>query len=163
MNELESQGFWVFSLNYYVTLATLLNFYFLIYENTITLSYLMISCALVNKSKVLYKCLIMIMIRQAELVLYNTEMISLEEGTNKTENVIFYRERGCLFLKKKRWSFKLWVSNRRLNGEDDGVIIGFIQNAIEDSSVEDETHFTVSWNYTAQEITTRGMLAYSSL
>lgn len=65
--------------------------------------------------------------------------------------------------KKKRWSFKLWVSNRRLNGEDDGVIIGFIQNAIEDSSVEDETHFTVSWNYTAQEITTRGMLAYSSL
>lgn len=49
-----------------------------------------------------------------------------------------------MHLSKERWSFKPWVSNIRLHGEDDGVIIGFIQNAIEDSSVEDETHFILS-------------------
>lgn len=34
-------------------------------------------------------------------------------------------------------------------------MIGFIQNAIEDSSVEDEPHYILSSNCTAQEVMTR--------
>lgn len=40
-------------------------------------------------------------------------------------------------------------------------MIGFIQNAIEDSSFDDETHFIFCSNCKAQGIMTRGMLTYS--
>lgn len=39
--------------------------------------------------------------------------------------------------------------------KEDGVMTGFIQNAIEDSSAEDETHFILSSNRTAQKVMTR--------
>lgn len=68
-----------------------------------------------------------------------------------------------MHLPKERWLFKCRVSNWRLNGEDAGAIIGFIQNVTEDSFVEDEIPFILSSNCIAQEVMTRGTLVYSSL
>lgn len=80
----------------FVTLAKLLNLHFLIYKKSIIPTYLLgTSRVLVNKSKVLHKCLMMIMITQADPLLWDTEVISLKKvSTKHRQEIVFLTRKG---------------------------------------------------------------------